>query len=188
MNLISSSLFLSFATSQNNNEWGCNHFGTFPTDMCIAWTSTTAFRYTCNGTDSITRNEWSNFSNFDECGSEDPTSSYEYSLDGTWGNVAECDNTQSCGYFGILCNDVMTLILPMDVCYSFSSSSSYEFSCNGSEITYKLYSEGDCTGSSTTTRYDYADIYTNECYQVKNKKYINNCPIANFELTSVIWL
>ena len=149
---------------QINNNWGCDHYNLWPTDVCFPSSSFT-YKYTCNGTHGIMYEE---FTDLNDCESRnDPTNTNYHFLDGTTAEIAECDNGKSCDYFSIICNNSLHLILPLHVCYSGSGSFSIIWDCSGSETTTTSYSTNDCSGSTTCGTFDYADTYTHESCEVK---------------------
>ena len=154
------SVFLPTAFSQGStNEWGCNHYSAFPTDFCYTSSSTFSFKYTCDGTDTIVYESYS----VGEC-SGDPSSTLDLSLsDSTNGDIAECDNIESCGYYEMTCDDKTELILTVGVCYSYSSSSVY-YTCLGSIVGFEQFSDStDCTGSSSFFTFDYDNSVYEGC-------------------------
>ena len=110
------------------------------------------------------------YENLNDCAfSVDITQSFVYNLnDDTFGNFAECDNPEPCDYFQVLCDDSTEVIVTVDECFAGSSTQSYIYSCDGSELTVSLYSTSDCSGNDdTTVIFDYSDIFNDDCHQVK---------------------
>ena len=129
------------------NDWGCNHYLTFPVDACVG-SSFSAVKWTCNSTDTINH---VTYDSYDDCDSDvDATSSIHTSV----GSSSECDNADSCDYFKIDCDGYTVTIWLMDVCYS-GSSTSASYTCSGSKLTTTSYTSGDCTGSTTSVTFDY---------------------------------
>jgi len=134
-----------------NDDWGCNHIGTIPTDTCIG-SSLSAVEYVCNGTDTYSI---ITYDDVDDCESgTDGTVTSGYSI----GSSSECDNNGGCGYFKIDCAGVTTVFI-VDVCYSISGIST-EYSCSSSSLTAKVYSSDDCTGSSSSGTTNYGSLTT----------------------------
>ena len=153
--LFTSLLFIVVSYGQYD-DWGCNHYLSLPIGACIG-SSLSAVSYTCNDTDTITQ---TTYGSYDDCDSTtDPTSSISVSV----GSSSECDNSDDCGYFEILCDGVSSGILIMDVCYS-SSSTSTEYTCSGSKVTTNAYTDsGDCSGSKTSVTIDYDTTVYDGC-------------------------
>ena len=109
------------------NDWGCNHIGGLPADVCIP-TSLGAYLYACNGTDTISLVD---FDTYIDCQSgADPAASFSYDFS-IFENYAECENSNSCGTFQVICDGAVSVIVIPGVCYS-EESISYEYSCSGS--------------------------------------------------------
>ena len=156
--------FLSFVSSQNNDDWGCNHYYTLPTESCYAVSNSIIRMYTCNGTNTLVQHD---YDNIEDCPDGDATSSISISLDDT-SNNAECDNNKPCDMFIVTCDGIFTYLVPINVCISFSSSESSYFSCSESILTRKDYSTNDCSGINVTTSITDFSNYTvgDECYEV----------------------
>ena len=158
--LIAFSALLGVALSQS---YGCDHYSVYPTDTCFTITSSSDLRYVCNGTDIA---QYQLFDAGDCEAGEDPTYTFNYDISNS-GSSAECDQGGSCGYFAILADDILSYIIITDVCYDFTSSSSFEYSCSGSKLTYNLYTEeDDCSGSKTSSTVDMSEYYSGSGYTV----------------------
>ena len=162
--LLLSAILFSVVLGQTNNDWNCDHYTFYPTDICLPLSSSYTYKYTCNGTDTI---RWDSWTDVDDCESgDDPTSTYQISLDAVNGDFSECDNGEPCGYYSVVCDDSTYVFLPVGVCYSFSSNSVY-YDCSGSDLIANVYTTNDCTGSSTCGIIDYTNTYTDASCQVK---------------------
>ena len=150
------SIFLPTAFSQGpTDDWGCNHFGVIPMDYCYTSSSTVSYKFTCDGTDTAIYESYSGV----ECG-DDPAATIEYSLSDV--DTAECDNSESCGYFDITCDNVTTALIAVGVCYEYSSNSVY-YTCLDSLLSYRFYDSTDCTGSYDIYAFDYDTNPYDDC-------------------------
>ena len=159
-----SALLVPVAFGQTYNDFGCNHFSLYPTDVCLEYSGLGAFKYACSDSNTIAFETYSSYS--DCASSNSPSVSVDYDLTGTWGDVAECDNSNTCGYWEIVCDDTTTLLWVVDVCIS-SGSISAMYECDGSTLTTTSYSNSDCSGGGTSASFDYSSLYTSACYSVK---------------------
>ena len=161
---------LSLIIDGQYHDWGCDHWGQNPVNVCFGYSDDIDKMFSCNGTDYMTEIHY-NAEFSDNCQN---TSAIEFSMqyDLNSSDFGECGFGGTCGYWGGFCDGLLTIgYITIDVCYSSDvTGTSFRYDCNNAKLTTYSYESDDCTGKSQKDVHDYMETYTDEenlqCYIV----------------------
>jgi len=164
----------------------CDHYFGYPTDVCWPYTSITETLYTCNGTNTMRKREYS----FGDCGESDSTPTTDKFLDLTsenWIDEAQCGTGKSCDYWAPFCDGILAQDpLTVNECYS-ENTYSYIKKCDDSKvITYTYEDSTNCEGSATKTVKDWSEDYTDDCHTYVCTDNSGSYSIFNSNLNNIL--
>jgi len=151
--LLSLSSLLLFSNVYGQTDYGCNHYGSSPVDVCYQYSSSYDYMVYCNGTTNMVS---AYYTQGEECSDDSFLGSISYSF----GTSSECGNEDNCGYFQVICDSGSYIFQLTDVCETY-----YEYSCSGTDgsLTLTTYAESGCSGSSSSADYTYYQTAYPDC-------------------------